>query len=310
MTLRLRPGAGDDQQGGETRGLLAADGVRVEATHWAAPDGLGDATASGPVLVVCHGFGGSRHRDDNAAVLRWLRPRGPVIALDFRGHGNSAGATTMGQREVLDLDAVLRWARTLGYAQVVPVGFSMGASVVLRHAALHGGTLPAEAHEPADVEVHEAVDAVVAVSGPARWFYRGSAPMRTLHRIIGTSAGRSLLRRAGGPRVDISAWDEEGPLPLTPVRAAGLLPPTPLLVVHGDADDYFPVEHAESIVEGYRAAGAGGRAELWVEPGVGHAEAGMGEALVDRISAWARAAAARPGSTGEEAGGATTLGPA
>jgi hypothetical protein len=79
--------------------------------------------------------------------------------------------------------------------------------------------------------------------------------------------------------------------------------------VHGDADDYFPVEHAEAIVEGYRAAAtAGGGVELWVEAGVGHAEAGMGQELVARIASWARAAVA-PRAGGEEPGPLAALGP-
>ena len=66
----------------------------------------------------------------------------------------------------------------------------MGASVAVRHAALHRG-----------------VRAVVAVSGPARWYYRGTAPMRRVHwvlerRLGGWWASRSYpdsKRRLGSP---------------------------------------------------------------------------------------------------------------
>ena len=67
-------------------------------------------------------------------------------------------------------------------------------------------------------------------------------------------------------------------------EAAPLLAPTPLLVVHGDADPYFPLDHPRSL-----AAAAGPEAaELWIEPGYGHAENAAEEQLLDRIGAWIR----------------------
>ena len=96
------------------------------------------------------------------------------LCFDFRGHGRSGGASTMGDKEIKDLDVVVRYARELGYQRVVTVGFSMGASIVLRHAGLLGG-----------------VDAVVSVSGPGRWYYRGT-PMRRVHWAVEHRAGRTL----------------------------------------------------------------------------------------------------------------------
>jgi uncharacterized protein len=57
--------------------------------------------------------------------------------------------------------------------------------------------------------------------------------------------------------------------------------PTPLLIVHGEEDHYFGPAHAVAL---HRAAG--GAAELWLEPGVRHAESAMTPALVDRIAIW------------------------
>ena len=66
-----------------------------------------------------------------------------------------------------------RYARELGYQRVATVGFSMGASIVLRHAGLIGGA-----------------DAVVSVSGPGRWYYRGTRPMRKVHWAVEHRLGR------------------------------------------------------------------------------------------------------------------------
>jgi fermentation-respiration switch protein FrsA (DUF1100 family) len=53
------------------------------------------------------------------------------------------------------------------------------------------------------------------------------------------------------------------------------------LIVHGDADLYFPVEHAEKLY-----AAAAEPKELWIEPGFGHAENAAPDELVHRIGTW------------------------
>jgi molybdopterin converting factor small subunit len=68
---------------------------------------------------------------------------------------------------------------------------------------------------------------------------------------------------------------------LPPVEAVPLIAPTPLLIVHGDQDPYFPVDHPLSL-----AAAAQGAAELWLEPGLGHAENAVGGPLLARIADW------------------------
>jgi pimeloyl-ACP methyl ester carboxylesterase len=236
--------------------LLTADGVRIEAVH-SPPDSSADLA-----VVIAHGFTGSWRRPAVRALARWLRPYAGVLSFDFRGHGRSDGLSTVGDLEVLDLDVVVRWARALGYARVVVTGWSMGASVGVRHAALLRG-----------------VDGVVAVSGPSRWHYRGTVPMRWVHRAIHTRAGRAYARARLGTRIAREGWDAA---PDEPRAVAGLIAPVPVLVVHGDADAFFPVEHAYELYDAARDP-----RELWVVPGFGHAEAAAGEELVGRIGAWA-----------------------
>jgi pimeloyl-ACP methyl ester carboxylesterase len=240
--------------------LLAADGVRVLARHSPAPDGARDLA-----FVVAHGFTGSSSGPVSRGMARVLARSGGVVAFDFRGHGGSGGVSTVGDLEVLDLAAVAGWARLLGYRRIVPVGFSLGAGVAVRYAGLVAGT-------------PDAVDAVVAVSSPSRWHYRGTTPMRLLHRGIETPIGRRVLAAGYDTRVAARGWD---PWPEPPDALAGRLAPAPLLVVHGDADQYFPLEHARWLVEAAR-----GPVELWVEPGFGHAEAAATPELVQRVAAW------------------------
>jgi fermentation-respiration switch protein FrsA (DUF1100 family) len=57
--------------------------------------------------------------------------------------------------------------------------------------------------------------------------------------------------------------------------------PVPLLVVHGDADHYFPVEHGERLYQAAREP-----KEYWLEPGFGHAENAATPELLTRIRDW------------------------
>lgn len=237
--------------------LVTDDGVPIEAVHLAGDLGLG--------FVVAHGFTLNWQVPHLWRVANRLNLHGGVVAFDFRGHGRSGGATTLGDKEINDVDVAVRHMRSLGYEQVVTVGFSMGASVVLRHAGLLGG-----------------VDAAVSVSGPGRWYYRGTPSMRRVHWAVEHKIGRVLAKRFMNTRISQGRWD---PVPLPPADAAALIAPTPVLIVHGDRDEYFPADHAEQLF-----AAASQPKELWIVPGLGHAESAVSAALIDRIATWAQAA--------------------
>jgi len=243
----------------KTRTLVTEDGVPIDAMHLPRDTDL--------AIVLAHGFTLSWQHGAVWRVARRLNRTAGVIAFDFRGHGRSGGLSTLGDREIGDLAVAVGYARELGYRRIVTAGFSMGASIVVRHAALVGG-----------------VDAAVSVSGPGRWYYRGTYPMRRVHWAVEHRLGRLVTRKWLNTRISSGRWN---PVPLPPAEAAARIAPTPLLVVHGDKDPYFPVEHAHQL---YRAARE--PKELWVVPGFGHAESGSNDALVDRIAAWADQASA------------------
>jgi pimeloyl-ACP methyl ester carboxylesterase len=243
--------------------LETTDGERLAALHRPGPD-----PAKPLAVVVAHGFTGSVRKPGVQAVCAALSRHAGVVAFDFRGHGDSTGLSTLGNLEIHDLEAAVRAARELGYADVVSCGWSMGGSVVLRHAALLGG-----------------VDAVVSVSAVSRWFYRDTAPMRRVHWAVETRVGRVVARRMLGTRISPNRW---APVPESPVEVVGRISPVPLLLVHGDADHYFPVEHPHAL---YDAAAE--PKELWLVEGFGHAESGASAELLDRIGAHLPALVAR-----------------
>ncbi len=235
------------------RTLVTDDGVPIEVAHVPGDDGL--------AIIVAHGFTQSWSKPAMWRVATRLNKVGGVLGFDFRGHGRSGGLSTLGDREIRDLDVAVRYARELGYRRVAAIGFSMGASIVLRYAGLVGG-----------------LDAVVSVSGPGHWYFRGTERMRRVHWAVERRAGRLVTRTLLKTRVSAGRWD---PVPVPPAEAAALISPTPLLIVHGDQDLYFPVYHAEQL-----HAAARDPKDLWIVPGFGHAEAAADGALVDRIGRW------------------------
>ncbi|MEU9835148.1 alpha/beta hydrolase [Streptosporangium sp. NPDC048047] len=307
--------------------FMTEDDVRIDAAHTPSrgPADLG--------IVVAHGFTGSLRELTTRRITHVLSEFGGVVSFDFRGHGRSGGLSTVGDLEVLDLEAAVRHARMIGYTRVATVGFSMGAAVVVRHAGLRGaarsggtggamvgpagdgllsgaggglsagavlspvmdgpmdpdgGAVVAGRDGPGPDLVNTALtdgrgraDAVISVSSPARWYYRGTKPMRQVHWAIERRLGRWAARVGRGTRIRKEGWD---PVPLAPYEAAATITPTPLLVVHGDADSFFPVEHALQLYGAARDP-----RELWIEPGFGHAETAATPELIRRIGAWVSA---------------------
>lgn len=231
-------------------GRITRDGVSLTG-FTATPE-----TPSDLAVVLAHGFSNHVWTVPIQRIAARLVRRFGVVALTFRGHRGSGGRTSVGPAEVADLAAGVELARELGYAKVATVGFSMGGAVSVLHASQH------------------VVDATVSVSAPSRWYVRQTAAMRRVHWLIEAPHAR-LLAPLLGVRVEQS-W---ALLPVSPIEVVHRIE-TPLLVVHGDRDHYFPAEHGEAL---HRASG---RSELWLEQGMAHGESAVTPGLADRIGDW------------------------
>lgn len=235
--------------------VTTADGVPIDTALLRGPD------ARDTAVVLANGFTGTWRSPATRRIARRLAAAGDVLTFDFRGHHASGGECTVGDREIEDVEAAVRHLRDLGYTRVATVGFSLGAAVVVRHAATYGG-----------------VRATVAIGGPCRWYYRGSFRMRLLHVGIEWAVGRWFLRLLRSVRVTGRPWST---VPPDPTESASRIAPAALLVVHGDADSFFPVDHAARVY-----AAAHEPKDLWIEPAMGHAERAMTPACVDRVARW------------------------
>jgi pimeloyl-ACP methyl ester carboxylesterase len=261
------PDASAVQLAPEHPAVTTSDGVRLDCAL------LRGGTDRDTAVVVANGFTGTWRNPATRAIAAALLPVGDVLTFDFRGHHGSGGLCTVGDAEVHDVEAAVAHLRGRGYTRIATVGFSLGAAVVIRHAGMFGG-----------------VAAVAAVSGPSRWYYRGTRRMRLLHFGIEQRIGRWFLRTARKVRVVDRQWD---PVPPDPTEMAARVAPAPLLVVHGDADPYLPLDHPRRLHEAARDP-----KELWIVPGMGHAERAVRPDLARRLAAWLAAAAA----TGPAAG--------
>jgi hypothetical protein len=92
-------------------------------------------------VITVHGLGTTREHPMN--VMRFLhRHRFPVLDLAYRGDLGAPrppdGLNHLGESEWRDLDAAIRYAVRYGARQVVLHGWSTGATMALRAAALSG----------------------------------------------------------------------------------------------------------------------------------------------------------------------------
>lgn len=251
----------------------SASAFSVETADGVALSGHRVGPVSVRAIVLCHGFMGWHTKSRVAELAERLAGRFTVYAFDFRGHGTSRGASSFGAMEHLDVDAVVGLARSEGAARVVTVGGSMGGIAVIRHAALLGG-----------------VDAVVAISTPARWNGHETAAVRRMVWLTGTSAGRRLLRATGTRVAPEWRWAE------APADVVDRIAPTPLLLVHGRDDHFFADEDAWLL---YRCAREPKRLLLFDR--FGHGEDGYTERFagvlatsIERMLAPAASGAAAP----------------
>jgi alpha-beta hydrolase superfamily lysophospholipase len=228
----------------------AADGVRLT--------GIRVGTA-GPSLVFCHGFLGWYRKPRIVRFVEAMAARFTTFAVDLRGHGTSEGLCTYGDREALDVDAVVRLARRERDEPVVALGVSMGGVAVIRSAA-------AEDAEP--------VDAVVAVSTPARWDGHRSRAVRQMTWVGSSPRGRQVAWLLGTRAAELRPWPE------SPEEVVGRIAPTPLVQVHGRDDHFFDEEEMWRL---YRRAGEPKR--LMLASRFGHAEDGLTPTFAERLSA-------------------------
>lgn len=225
--------------------LHTDDGVQLHAVRLAGP------APSRTTVVVAHGFANwHRHPPLHRFVTR-LAAHTTVIVVDLRGHGLSRGVSSVGACEWMDVAAAVREVDE--HDSLVLLGTSMGAGAAVTYAGLaarDGAMRPA--------------DAVVAISGPARWGRVLDLNDSLLTRVVLRLMRVRIGRRQSLPRID-------------PVTVAEHIAPAPVLLVHDKADWYFGPGHPEAL-----AHTIGRSAQIWWRTG-GHATDLLTDELLEEL---------------------------
>ena len=107
--------------------IKTKDGVTLHGLHF--------KTGHDTLVIYCHGFLSNTHYLTIPHFVELLAEDADVIVFDFRGHGESTGATTLGDKELYDVQAIVDYAQSFNYRHMILVGSSMGGAVAIRYAA-------------------------------------------------------------------------------------------------------------------------------------------------------------------------------
>lgn len=213
------------------------DGTRLSGRYYHHADGA-------PVMILFHGYRSMALRDCAGGYILGKKAGFNVLAVDQRAHGRSEGRViSFGIRERKDC---LSWIQYINErfgtdAPVVISGLSMGAATVLM---------------AADLDLPENVACIMAdcpYSSPAG-IIRKVSEDRKYPSALAMPFIRLSARLFGRFRLDESSAVES-------VHSAKI----PLLIMHGESDDFVPCEMSRII-----AKNAGGPCQLHTFPGAGH----------------------------------------
>jgi len=227
---------------------IASDGLRLRA-HQARPP-----TASRPLsgtvrgLVVCHGFpAGPRGAATTAETYPALADRlaaeagWTVLVVNLRGTGGSEGDFSLGGW-LTDLHrAVAHLGAQDDVERVWLAGFGAGGALALCAAG-----------------EDETIGGVASFGAPADFEQWASDPRRALDQ----ARALNLVRSSAFPP-SFDQWAREWHQ-IRPLTLVAKVPPRPVLLVHGSADEVVPLMDARALADA-----AGGSVELRTLAGAG-----------------------------------------
>jgi len=221
-----------------------------------------------PALCICHGIPATPPdpTDRGYALLaqNFCQAGFATLIFNFRGTGRSEG-----NLDILgwgrDLQAAIDFLHNLkqtGKTRLHLLGFSGGAAV----------SVYAAAHDPR-------VSAVVTCACPADFhsLSQKETPLDTIQRFRQIGA----IRDKDFPP-SIEDW-QKGFETITPIDWIDKISPHPLLLVHGDADELIPLEHARRLYQKAKEP-----KELKIIPGAKH-RMRMEKAAMDFVLDWLKA---------------------
>ena len=206
------------------------------------------AEDSDAVIILVHG-GESNRADSSIGMLSLaadlIEHDYHVVMFDQRGHGESDGERlSIGYHEKKDVLGAVDFLRGRGFEQIGVLGFSMGGAATL---------LAAAEDDNIDGVIIDSCFADMAGIMEREFAERTSAPGFFLTPIL------FMIDLMYG--VDFKA--------VKPYESVPEIAPRPILFIHGEADDFVPIDHAHRLYEASRNPDD----TLWLVPGADHVKA-------------------------------------
>ncbi len=215
---------------------VAHDGIVLRAKYY-------QYAMDAPLVICMHGYQGDSVRDFSGSFYIYKRMGYNILLVDQRAHGRSQGhTTTFGNKEHLDCLSWVAYAeKSLNAQAIVLTGVSMGGATVIN----------------ASAKAPQSVKCVIA-----------DCPYDTPRNIITTVMSSVLKSKARllYPIVKCSArlyarCDIDAYSPLSAIPNAVV----PVMLIHGDADDFVPPSMSIAIHDVAPA-----KSSLQLIPNAGH----------------------------------------
>jgi pimeloyl-ACP methyl ester carboxylesterase len=263
MTTRSQP----------TAKFLTVNGLRLRTLEWGRPGAL-------PIVCV-HGYTSSAEAFN--AMARRLQVRAHVIAMDVRGHGESAWSPDGAYQYADQAGDLAALVDQLGIERFVLIGTSMGGVIAMVYAGQHGGRLRGLVLNDIGPEVEAGSTRITGMVGsrPADFasldeamaYRREISPITAARPLEDQEeTARGVLRERPDGRW---AWKMDpayieqriarGAPARPPLWPALEALPCPTLVFWGTDSDVLSETQAKRMVEALP------KGELVAVPGVGHA---------------------------------------
>jgi pimeloyl-ACP methyl ester carboxylesterase len=181
------------------------DGVMIKGFHIHSHD-------TDSVVILSHGGFRSKNSFENLGLAQWLSYDFNVISFDTRGHFESGGKWTGDGKTVLDLKAVVSYAKEQGYARVGVFGRSLGGWSAFLYAS-----------------ACNEIDSLVVLAAPLT--HIRSTPLVSKAEQLKSLPGRVIVRMLDGLRYE----DYSDHMTQTPMEVSQKMM-TPTFLIYGKED--------------------------------------------------------------------------